>query len=260
MGFDKYSQQGNVFKFKAKVKYHDEDKINHYIIIPVNISYINEKEVNSRDINCTNNTNCIDFYCTYECSLQVENINISKVKFNDKNYNNKYSLSSLCNITKDISSQKENDNKNRGLLDRTNITFLEHANISLKSGRHFVIRGDLDSNFASNNIKLILSKNNYRRDLSCEGYKDAKFPYNYFLDCDTSITSINADLQNTFAYLENDKDKGFIINFDQIGNSTTIQTNDYIPKRKSSGISIAPAGFLFLSIAEYVVAMFLSLF
>ena len=186
MVFDKYSQQGNVFKFKAKVKYPDKDKIIHHIIIPVNISYTNEKEVNYSDINCDNN-NCIDFYFIYECSLQIESARVSKVKFNGKNYNNKYSLSHIANKTKVTSSQKENDNKNSGLLDRININFLEHDNISLKLGRHFEISGDLDSNFASDNIKLILSKNIYRRDLTCEGYKDTKFPYNYFLDCDSLI-------------------------------------------------------------------------
>ena len=68
-----------------------------------------------------------------------------------------------------------------------------------------------------------------------------------------SNTSINVDLQNTFDYLENDKDNGFIINFEQTGNSSIIQSNDYIPKIKSSGIStgsiiaiILPCIFLLL--------------
>ena len=236
MGFDKYSSQSNYFKFKTKVKYPNDNIIKTNITIPINILYNNGKDTESKELFCLNNTNCIDSYCTYECSLQIETQNISKVKFNDKD--STFTLSSLGNITKDISSQKENDNKNSELLDRANISFLDNSNISLKSGRHFIICGDLKSDFVSNNIKLIISKNTYRRDLSCKGYRDIIYPYKYYLDCDTSISSINADLDNTFAYLEDDKDKGFIINFDETNNSTVIQTNDYINKKnKSSGLS-----------------------
>ena len=122
-------------------------------------------------------------------------------------------------------------------MDRNKISILDDASFSSKSGRHFVVKGDLDSEYASDNIKLIVSKSTYGRELSCKGYKDSYYAYS--LDCDTSISSINADLQNAFAYLEDNDDKGFIINFEKSGNSTnsTIETNDYIPKKKSKGIS-----------------------
>ena len=229
MGFNKYSQTGNSIRFQTKMKYPPKDNVSANIIIPVKVFYTNSKN-ESYDPNCSNTMDCIENYCTYICIVEAANNNISKVKYNDKG---QYSLSSLAHLTKDISSQKEKvNNKFSELLDRTNISSLENANISLKSGRHFVISGELDSSFESDNITLILSNN---RELSCKGNLDRYYPHKYFLDCDTSISSINADLKNSFAYLENDKNKGFIINFDQSGNST-IETNDY-PKKKSSGIS-----------------------
>ena len=77
----------------------------------------------------------------------------------------------------------------------------------------------MDYDYVSDNLKLIVSKSTYGRELPCKGYKDSYYAYNYYLDCDTS-TSINADLQNVFAYLE-DNNKGFIIIFEKFTNSTS---------------------------------------
>ena len=240
MGFNNFEKKSNLIKFNTKIKYPSEDKISQNVVIPINITYTNVEEPDLRYPNCTNNTDCINFYCTYYCSVVITNNNISKVKFNDKDEKYKYKLSSLANITKDISSKKDSDTKNRKILDRNDISILDNASFSSKSGRHFVVKGDLDSDYVSDNIKLIVSKSTYGRELPCKGYKDSYYAYNYYLDCDTSISSINADLQNAFAYLEDD-DKGFIINFEKSANSTTtnstIETNDYIPKKKSKGIS-----------------------
>ena len=237
MGFNNFEKKSNLIKFNTKIKYPSEDKISPNVVIPINISYTNVEEPDLLYPNCTNNTECNNFYCTYYCSVVITNNNISKVKFNDKDEKYKYKLSSLANITKDISSKKDSDTKNRKFLDRNKISILDDASFSSKSGRHFVVKGDLDSEYASDNIKLIVSKSTYGRELSCKGYKDSYYAYS--LDCDTSISSINADLQNAFAYLEDNDDKGFIINFEKSGNSTnsTIETNDYIPKKKSKGIS-----------------------
>ena len=118
-------------------------------------------------------------------------------------------------------------------MDIKNISILDNANIFRKSGRHFVIKGELDSDYVSDNIKLIISKNNARRDLSCKGYVDSiNLIAYYFLDCDTSDSSLNIDLQNSFAYLEGDKQKGIIINFDQSDNST-LRTSDYYTSKKN---------------------------
>ena len=237
MGFDNFIHKSNYIQFKSKIKYPSDDKISQYVIIPINISYVNVTETDLRYLNYTKNNNCIDSYCTYLCSVLIDNTNITKVKFNDKAENYKYTLSSLANITKDISSKKDSDIKNRKNLKRNDISFLEHAIISSKSGRHFEIKGDFGSNYESDNIKLIVSKNSYSRELPCKGYKDSFYTNNYNLDCDISTSSINADLQNTFAYLEDkdDDNRGFIINFDKFDNSTvtnsTIETNDYIPKK-----------------------------
>ena len=210
MGFNNFEKKSNLIKFNTKIKYPSEDKISPNVVIPINISYTNVEEPDLLYPNCTNN---------------------------DKDEKYKYKLSSLANITKDISSKKDSDTKNRKFLDRNKISILDDASFSSKSGRHFVVKGDLDSEYASDNIKLIVSKSTYGRELSCKGYKDSYYAYS--LDCDTSISSINADLQNAFAYLEDNDDKGFIINFEKSGNSTnsTIETNDYIPKKKSKGIS-----------------------
>ena len=240
MGFNNFENRSNLIKFNAKIKYPSEEKIKQNVVIPINISFTNEKDPELRRPNCSMNIECNNLYCTYACSETIVNKNISKVKFNDKDENYKYSLSSLANITKDISSKKDSDNKNRKILDRNEITFLENTNIYSKSGRHFVLKGKMDPGYESDNIKLIVSKNTYSRELQCKGYKDKLFPKDYFLECDTSTSSINADLQNTFAYLEDDDQRGFIINFDKSGNSTTnstIETNDYVPKKKSKGIS-----------------------
>ena len=244
-GFYNYELKSNVINFYAKIKYPKGVNItkesSETKIIPLIISYTNEKNKTTVNENatCNNIDDCDETrrYCTIKCSLQVNNNNISKVKFNDNDSKNKYTLSSLAHTTKDISSQKEKENKNSELLNIANISLLEHANISLKSGRHFVISGVLDDDgFESDDIKLIIA-NNYKRDLSCTGKKDSYYTKKYLLDCDTSISSIKTNLQNTFAYLEDNKDKGFIINFDGSSNSSTIETNDYIPKKKSTGIS-----------------------
>ena len=192
MGFNNFEKKSNLIKFNTKIKYPSEDKISPNVVIPINISYTNVEEPDLLYPNCTNNTECNNFYCTYYCSVVITNNNISKVKFNDKDEKYKYKLSSLANITKDISSKKDSDTKNRKFLDRNKISILDDASFSSKSGRHFVVKGDLDSEYASDNIKLIVSKSTYGRELSCKGYKDSYYAYS--LDCDTSISSINADL------------------------------------------------------------------
>ena len=243
MGFNNFEKRSNLIKFKTKIKYPSAEKIPQEVIIPINITYTKVNKPDLHHINCSKNIDCIDLYCTYTCSEIIVNNNISKVIFNDKDEKYKYTLSSLAYITKDISSKKDSDIQNRKILDKNKITFLEHANISSKSGRHFVVKGEMASGYESDNIKLIVSKNTYSRELPCKGYKEEFYSNNYFLECDTSTSSINADLQNTFAYLGDiDNDQGgFIINFDKFGNSTmtnsTIETNDYIPKKKSKGIS-----------------------
>ena len=221
MGFNNFEKKSNLIKFNTKIKYPSEDKISPNVVIPINISYTNVEEPDLLYPNCTNNTECNNFYCTYYCSVVITNNNISKVKFNDKDEKYKYKLSSLANITKDISSKKDSDTKNRKFLDRNKISILDDASFSSKSGRHFVIKGDLDYDYVSDNIKLIVSKSTYGRELSCKGYKDSYYAYS--LDCDTSISSINADLQNAFAYLE-DNNKGFIIIFEKSTKSTTINS------------------------------------
>ena len=225
-----------------------------FIICPLssNPKFLNGKYEDSKNVICYDNGEHIDSFCTYKCQLDVQNNNISKVKLNDKE--NKYSLTSLANVTKDISSQKSND-----FLDIKDISTLNHAEIFIKSERHFVIKGELlDSGYESNNMKLITSKNTYRKDLSCKGYtdKDQKLIYYYFLDCDIPYSTINMDLQNTFAYFEDDKnkDKGIIINFDQSNNSTVIHISDYIPKKKSSGLS---TGGIIAIIISCIILLFL---
>ena len=232
IGFDKYFHNltEKTIEFYTKVKYPHKESIAPKITIPVNISFYKIKDAASQDVECEKADECYDLCCTYRCWASVQNINISKVKFNDKD--NKYSLTSLANATKDISSQESNH-----LLDIKNISILNHSSIFRKSGNHFIINGELDSDYKSDDIKLIISKNNYRRDLSCKGYIDRiKLIAYYFLDCDTSDSSLNMDLQNSFAYLKDDKEKGFIINFDHSDNST-VKTNDYISNKKSSGLS-----------------------
>ena len=78
----------------------------------------------------------------------------------------------------------------------------------------------MDYDYVSDNIKLIVSKSTYGRELPCKDYKDSYYAYNYYLDFNTSTSSINADLQNAFAYLE-DNNKGFIIIFEKFTNSTS---------------------------------------
>ena len=219
MGFKYFEKKSNLIKFNTKIKYSSEDEISQNIVIPINISYTNEKELEVRYPNWTKNTDCIDLYCTYLCSEVITNNNISKIKFNDKDEKYKYKLSSLADVTKDISSEKDSEVENRKILDRNDISILDHASFSIKSGRHFVVKGDMDSEYVSDNIKLIVSKSTYGRELPCKGYKFSYYVYNYYLDCDTSTSSINADLQNAFAYLE-DNNKGFIINFEKFTNST----------------------------------------
>ena len=89
-------------------------------------------------------------------------------------------------------------------MDRNEIAFLDNASFSSKSGRHFVVKGDLGPEYESDNIKLIVSKSTYGREFPCKGYKDSYYG-SYYLDCDTSTSSINADLQNAFSYLEDNE-------------------------------------------------------
>ena len=233
IGFGKYLQNNidNYIEFYTKIKFPYKENITDKISIPVNISYFSPKKVESKNVECTKTEPIDDSYCTYRCRETVQNNNISSVKFNYKD--NKYILTSLTNATKDISSQESNK-----FMDIKNISILDNANIFRKSGRHFVIKGELDSDYESDNIKLIISKNNVRRDLSCKGYVDSiNLIAYYFLDCDTSDSSLNIDLQNSFAYLEGDKQKGIIINFDQSNNSTLRTSDYYTNKKKSSGLS-----------------------
>lgn len=227
-----HSKTQNTIVFYTKIKYPNADNILSNITIPLTISFTDGTSDVSEYVYCYDLGEHIESYCTYRCQLNVKNNNVSKVKLND--IENKYSLSSLANVTKDISSQKSNN-----FLNIKDISLLNHSSIFLKSGRHFIIKGELlESEYESKSIKLITSKNTFRKDLSCKGYIDrVKLVSYYFLDCDTSESSINMDLQNTFAYFEDNKDKGILIHFDDSNNSTAIQTNDYIPKKKSSGLS-----------------------
>ena len=99
MGFNKYSQAGNSIRFQTKMKYPLNVNDSESIIIPLNISYTNNQSITLHYPNCSK-LDCIENYCTYICSELAENNNISKVKFNDKDQVNKYSLSSLVHLIK----------------------------------------------------------------------------------------------------------------------------------------------------------------
>ena len=232
IGFDKYShnKEQKIIEFFTKIKFPHADNITSNISIPLNISFYNPKEVVSKNVECGERGRH-DSYCTYFCMTDIQNNNISTVKLNDKD--NQYFLTSLADATKVISSQKSNN-----FLNINNITILDHAEIFRKSERHFVIKGELlDSDYESNNIKLIEAINSYGKKLSCKGYEDrVNLMTYYFLDCDISDSPINIDLQNSFAYLEDSKDKGIIINFDNSDNST-MTVSGLAPKKKSSGLS-----------------------
>ena len=247
-----HNKNQKTIQFLAKIKFPNEKDIESEIKIPINISFTDGKEINSENVSCHDTGEHFETFCTYKCQLNVQNNNISKVKLNDKE--NKYTLSSLANITKDISSQKKNN-----FLDIKNISTLNQAKIYRKSGSYFVIKGDLDSEYESNNIKLITSKNTYRKELSCKGYKgkeENRLEYYYFLNCEIPGSTINMNLQNTFSYLEDDKEKGFIINFEKFNNSTIIQTNNYIPKKKSSGLSTG--GIIAIAILGIILLLLVS--
>ena len=150
-------------------------------------------------------------------------------------------LSTLARATKnDITSETSNR------LSTTEIIPLKNAGITKQSTNSFVIRGNeinsiTSSNnlekYESQNIKLVSTKNGFKREIPCEGKnsKDKDDEFYYFLSC-KSYDTIDRDLNNSYCYFEKDKTKSLLVQFGE-NNSTELYDYDYRYKKKSSGLS-----------------------
>jgi len=214
--------------------------------IPVTIFYRNENE-SSNEVECKEGEKIQESpqLLRFKCNIPNKNTNISKViiseTFTINNTEKNMTLSTLARATKnDITSETSNR------LSTTEIIPLKNAGITKQSTNSFVIRGNeinsiTSSNnlekYESQNIKLVSTKNGFKREIPCEGKnsKDKDDEFYYFLSC-KSYDTIDRDLNNSYCYFEKDKTKSLLVQFGE-NNSTELYDYDYRYKKKSSGLS-----------------------
>lgn len=214
--------------------------------IPVTIFYRNEKE-SSNEVECKKGEEIQESpqLLRFKCNIPNKNTNISKViiseTFTINNTEKNMTLSTLARATKnDITSETSERLSNNKIIP------LSNAGITKQSTNSFVIRGDeINSEIGSNslekyesqNIKLVSTKNGFKREIPCEGKnsKDKDDQFYYFLSC-KSYDTIDRDLNNSYCYFEKDKTKSLLVQFGE-NNSTELYDYDYRYKKKSSGLS-----------------------
>ena len=228
----------------------DGDKINDQtnLKIPVTIFYRNEKEASNGEAECkhADSVHHSDLQLfIFSCNIPNKNDNISRVNYSEtfkiNNTELNMTLSTLARALKnDITSETS-----KKLLS-TEIIPLRNAGITKQSTNSFVIRGnEINSTTGSNNlekyesqnIKLVSTKNGFKREIPCEGKnsKDKDDQFYYFLSC-KSYDTIDRDLNNSYCYFEKDKTKSLLVQFGE-SNSTELYDYDYRYKKKSSGLS-----------------------
>ena len=230
------------------------DKINNKtnLKIPVTTFYRNEKEASNGEAECKYNRNVQDSNPEYpelylfSCNISNKNDNISRVNYSEtfKINNNEelnMTLSTLARATKNDITSETSDR-----LSTAKIISLSNAGITKQSTNSFVIRGkEINSitgsnnleKYESQNIKLVSTKNGFKREIPCEGKnsKDKDDEFYYFLSC-KSYDTIDRDLNNSYCYFEKDKTKSLLVQFGE-NNSTELYDYDYRYKKKSSGLS-----------------------
>ena len=230
------------------------DKINNKtnLKIPVTIFYRNEKEASNGEAECNfkrnaqySNQELSELYL-FSCNISNKNDNISKVNFSETfKINNTEEL----NMTLSTLARASKNDITSGALDglsTAKIISLSNAGITKQSTNSFVIRGNeinsiTSSNnlekYESQNIKLVSTKNGFKREIPCEGKnsKDKDDEFYYFLSC-KSYDTIDRDLNNSYCYFEKDKTKSLLVQFGE-NNSTELYDYDYRYKKKSSGLS-----------------------
>lgn len=216
--------------------------------IPVTIFYRNEKEASNGEAECkhVDSVQHSDLQLfIFSCDITNNNNNISRVNYSETfKINNteeiNMTLSTLARASKnDITSETSNK------LLSTEIVPLRNAGITKQSTNSFVIRGNKINlntdnsleNYESQNIKLVSTKNGFKREIPCEGKnsKDKDDEFYYFLSC-KSYDTIDRDLNNSYCYFEKDKTKSLLVQFGE-NNSTELYDYDYRYKKKSSGLS-----------------------
>ena len=216
--------------------------------IPVTIFYRNEKEASNGEAECKHDASVqhsdLQLFI-FSCDITNNNNNISRVNYSETfKINNteeiNMTLSTLARASKnDITSETSNK------LLSTEIVPLRDAGITKQSTNSFVIRGNKINlntdnsleNYESQNIKLVSTKNGFKREIPCEGKnsKDKDDEFYYFLSC-KSYDTIDRDLNNSYCYFEKDKTKSLLVQFGE-NNSTELYDYDYRYKKKSSGLS-----------------------
>ena len=250
-GFDGYGNNGRndpYIIYNYYIKYDKNHEILDIINCYLDISYLKNLrnlEQERQEIECHLNPQQIEtqiqsYWCTayvgYDSLVTKVTIEENFILSNNNKIN--FQFSSLAK------SQKNKIENCRSPLNNIiggNVITLENTKIVESSSKSFLLRGILSNSnyFNSINIKLILFKNDKEENANCYTEANNLEDSNCDLKCTTSADVLNAELNNTFGYLTNNK--YMLVTFNKSNLETKVinkeNPEDSKNKSKNSGLS-----------------------